>query len=52
LKTQFERGAEVPYERVQEIARSLSDDDTFKASRGWVVKFVERQELKNYYRFI
>lgn len=51
LKKQYQKGAEIPYEDVQEIARSMSDDVTFKASRGWVVKFVERQQLRGYFKF-
>jgi transposase-like protein len=52
LKELYKEGSEVEYVKVQNIAINLSDDPTFKASRGWVVKFVERQNLRNYYTFV
>ena len=52
LKSNYKHGSEVSYQSIQNVAKRFSSDQSFKASRGWVVKFVDRQHLRNYYKFV
>lgn len=36
---------------IQAYALSISHDTLFKASRGWMLKFIERYNLKSAYIF-
>ena len=47
----FRPGQEVDLERVQEFALAVSGDPSFKASRGWVLKFLDRFGLRHLYLF-
>jgi hypothetical protein len=48
---QFAEGEIVELDRIREYALAISGDEAFKASRGWVCKFVDRAELRGYYTF-
>lgn len=51
VRQNFKIGEEVDLERVQEFALAVSGDPTFKASRGWVLKFLDRFSLRQLYLF-
>lgn len=39
---QFAQGEEIELDRIQEYALAINGDQYFKASRGWVLKFIDR----------
>lgn len=41
----------IPIEDIQRVALYFAKDPSFKASRGWVIKFIERYSLKDFYTF-
>jgi hypothetical protein len=47
LDNNFDFGDSVPIEQIQQYALSRSRDPTFKASRGWAIKFIDRFNLRN-----
>lgn len=51
ITKEFAHGEVVEIERIQEFALAVNKDECFKASRGWVLKFIERHHLKGKYTF-
>lgn len=51
IRQQFAAGEVVELDRIQEYALAICGDDMFKASRGWVIKFIDRFQLRNVYTF-
>lgn len=47
IESNYEFGDNVPVEQIQQYALSRSRDPTFKASRGWAIKFIDRFNLRN-----
>jgi transposase-like protein len=51
IRQQFTVGEEIEMDRIQEYALAITADRTFKASRGWVSKFLDRSGLRASYSF-
>lgn len=47
----FAEGEAVDIELMQEQALRVNNDDGFKASRGWALKFIERYKLRSIFDF-
>ena len=45
-------GDSIEIERLQNVALFYAADDKFKASRGWIIKFIERYHLKDQFQII
>lgn len=49
LKRHHKMGDRISVEEIQEYALSKATDPTFKASRGWAIKFIDRYNLRALY---
>lgn len=51
IRKEFAPHEIVEIERIQEYALAVNKDEGFKASRGWVLKFIDRFRLRDKYTF-
>jgi transposase-like protein len=51
IREEFAIGEEIEIDRIQEYALSICGDCSFKASRGWVLKFIDRFKLRGMFVF-
>ncbi len=51
IRREFAPGEVVEVERVQEYALAVNREEGFKASKGWVLKFLDRARLRDTYTF-
>lgn len=48
----YPRDSIVEMEKIQNYALGESDDESFKASRGWVLKFIQRFQLRDRFEIV